>query len=306
MTMKLSTINYHIEEAFKSIIKNSLMAVSSIATIAACVFIIVFSYCVAVNVEYMIENFESSESISAFIDDSVSSEGVNKLRERLLEIPHITGVEYISSKTALESFAAEQESDEARNIISGLDFDTLPRSFIISIDSAQSHADVLSELKSDGIKQMGIYKIRSPQEIMSLIVSMEKIIRIVSISVIIGLVLLSVVIIMNTIRLAVNNRRSEIRIMKYVGATNGFIRLPFIIEGAIIGIIGSVIPPVAGYFGYNALVKTAQESSDIVRAVLVFKEGSEIFPLIMPYTLALGIFIGVFGSVWSIRMHLKA
>ena len=304
--MKLSTINYHIEEALKSLIRNSLMAVSSIATIAACVFIIVFSYCVAVNVEYMVTNFENGESISAFIDDSVSPEGVNVLLEKLMEIPHITDVDYISSKTALETLAANQESEEASSLISGLELDTLPRSFIISVDSAKNHDSVLNELKSDEIKQMGIYKIRSPQEIMNLIVSMEKIVRIVSISVIIGLVLLSIVIIMNTIRLAVNNRKSEIKIMKYIGATNMFIRLPFIIEGAIIGIIGSVIPPVAGYLGYNSLVKMAVESSDIIKTVLVFKEGSEIFPFITPYALALGIFIGVFGSAWSIRIHLKA
>lgn len=158
---------------------------------------------------------------------------------------------------------------------------------------------------SDDYKYKGIEKISHAQKESDILVTLNTMIRIISLVLIIIMCIIAIAIIMNTIKLTVYIRKNEINIMKYVGATDWFIRWPFIIEGIVIGLIGSVIPTAICWIGYNKLIDVANEKAIILQGLIQFKPSSEIFMTILPATLLLGMLLGAFGSISSIRKHLN-
>ena len=137
------------------------------------------------------------------------------------------------------------------------------------------------------------------------LVKVNTIITVIGVLVIAILVVISVVIIVNTIKISVFTRKTEINIMKYVGATDWFIRWPFIIEGVLIGLIGALIPMVIAWPCYAQSVNMIYEYFPIIKNMVTFRQSSEIFSILLPFSLAFGILLGVVGSVTSIRKHLK-
>ena len=158
----------------------------------------------------------------------------------------------------------------------------------------------MENLKSDGIAN-----IKHAQEETNILLSISRIIHVVSAVIILSLALISVIIIMNTIKLAVNSRKDEISIMKYIGATNWFIRWPFIIEGMIIGFIGSLIPILISWPCYDKLVVIIYEKIPVIKKLFEFEPGIFIFSELAPIALALGVMIGIIGSFSSVRKYLN-
>ena len=139
-----------------------------------------------------------------------------------------------------------------------------------------------------------------------MLTSLNNAVRIISVVMILILGLLSVIIIMNTIKLTVNNRRTEIIIMKYVGATEWFIKWPFVIEGILIGLSGALIPIILSWVLYERAVNAIRSSVEIFASMLAFKNGVELFPILIPLALVLGALIGTMGSITSMRRYLSA
>jgi cell division transport system permease protein len=246
---------------------------------------------------------EKTLSIVVYVEDSLDEEQLNTLYKRILEIPHVNGegVRYISHEMAIESFIASMNADP--EMLEGLPRDFLPRSFEIDVENILYRPDVLEELQ--GLQSRGIYKISNQDQYVGLLTSVNNGIRVVSVVVILGLVALSILIIVNTIKLTVNFRRTEITIMKYVGATDWFIRWPFIIEGVLIGILGAAIPLVLSWLSYRNILSVLRENFTSVEEMLNFKTSFEIYSFLIPITLILGAGIGIIGSVTSMRKYLR-
>ena len=303
--MKIRTIKYFIAEAFRGILRNSLMAASSAVTVAACVTIVVVSYCAAANIGHILKHFEETIGVTAFIDDSLSNDNISALYYALVDIPHVKAVDYISRQQALEKFAESMTDEESREIIAGFENDNpLRRSFEITVDDIKNQAAVVERLKSPEMTGLGVAKVNEAQDAAGFLMAAENTIRIVSVCIILVLGLLSVAIITNTIKLTVNSRKNEIMIMKYIGATDGFIKTPFVIEGALIGLIGSALPPIIALFLYDGLIGFIRKS-EFINRVLVFLDGGSIFPFLIPIVLLMGAVIGVIGSLTSIKRHLN-
>ncbi len=299
--MKFRTLKYFIKESFRSLIKNRLMSIASIMTLAVCIFIIVLSYCITVNISYTLEKVESNIGVSAFIEDKLEYDKINILLRKIQEIPHITNIEYIPPEEALERMKEELGDDDG--ILDGYaDDNPLSASFNITIDKAENQKVVVSELEK--LKQYGLRKVNHALTLTDALINLDNAISIISITLIFILCIISIVLISNTIKLAVYIRKVEINIMKYVGATNGFIRWPFIIEGAVIGLIGSVLPIIVCILGYEPIVNKIS-SFPIIEQIIAFKPSNEIFYKIVPLVIIVGIIIGTFGSIFSIRKHLK-
>ncbi len=352
--MKISNIKYYLGSAFESIYKNRLMSVASILTVASCIAIFIFSFCLAINLDSVLENLEKSIAFNVYIDDKVSYEDFNMLYNDLKAIEYVEKVEVVSKEDALK----KMEEKIPSYMLEGLNEDNpLPRTFEVYLDNTKNQAYVLTKvnlLKSEieqkyatlseediqntsentesdntetppvdpDIPQVSeepsaqdVLDNLAPKEMIRIaytdtnrLIVVNNVIRIGSIVIITGMAFLSIVIIMNTIKLTVNSRKREINIMKYVGATDGFIRWPFIIEGVLIGAIGAIIPTVVGWLSYTELLKLINDTVPFIKNIYssgLFKTADEIFFYLSPISIIFGILIGVIGSVSSIRKHLK-
>jgi cell division transport system permease protein len=293
-------MKYFVGQGFRGIWRNRLMSLASIGTIASCLMIVGIFYCIAVNVDYILETLEETAGITVFCtDEEVSEDKIRDLEERIRKIDHIDEVVYISPEEALNK--EKEEWGEYGSLLDGLENDNpLPPSFEITLDDIRYQKEVVAELN-----QLSGIEIRYLEEETKILIGFNNMIRLISLVLILVLGFIGVMLMDNTIRLTVYIRKNEINIMKYIGATNWFIRWPFVIEGIIIGIIGSVLPLVLIWFSYNFITELIYEKNTFIRNVLVFRTPGEIFNVLTPISLIIGIGIGVIGSTISIRRYLK-
>ena len=299
--MRPSTIRYFLKEGFSGLKKNLLMTVASIIAVAACISIMSFSYCVVSNLQYMLDQMEDSIGISVFLKGDLTSEEIENMKTTISGLDHVTNVTYISPADALDQLKEQWGADE--DIFIGLD-DTnnpLSHSFQVELDQIESQDAVLAELQ----KIEGVDKVEYGQSLSEMLMSVSNVFQVAGILVMLVLGVISVMIIINTIRISVMNRRVEINIMKYVGATDWFIRWPFIIEGIIIGLIGAVLPMLVGMPMYSKTVSLFYNHIPFVENFVRFRVVGDVFSFVLPAALIFGILLGVVGSVTSIRKHLQ-
>ncbi len=326
--IKLRTIKYYIEEAFKCLIRNGVMTLAGIMIVASCVFILSASFCVALNLEYVLEQFGASLGFTVIVSDELDDETVDKIRSKIVDIEHVSDVKYKSSHDALVDLSAQFE--DTRGILSGLEQDNpLPRSFEIQVTQPKFQADIIKAIQHIGAEvateinlkveasqpktnenfsppeNKGVLEVKTESNVVDALVAINNGVRIISLFITIALTAISVVIIMNTIKVTMNNRKTEINIMKYVGATDWFIRWPFVIEGILTGTIGALIPLAVCRFGYNKVIEVIFEKVSLLKNLVVFVPVEQVFSVLIPVSLGLGIGIGIFGSVSSIRRYLK-
>ncbi|MBS4960098.1 MAG: permease-like cell division protein FtsX [Clostridiales bacterium] len=298
--MKPSSIRYYFKEGFSSLLRNRLMTVASILTVAACILIITFSYCMISNLNYILEQIENQIGIVVFVEDDISADDLKDLNNKIEKIEHVTEVNYKTPDEALEEL---KEEWNAEGILDGFDHENNPLSnaFEISLDDIENQDAVLKTLEGmDGIRN-----IRNAQTETDILLKLNSGVKIVGGIVILALVAISIVIIMNTIKISVFTRRTEISIMKYVGATDWFIRWPFIIEGILIGIIGALLPLILSWPVYSQAVRMLYTSFPMIRNIVTFRLGIDVFSVLIPICLFAGTGIGVIGSVTSMRKYLK-
>ncbi len=299
--MRFSTIAYYFKEAINSLIRNRLMSLASTATVIACIFMMSFSFCIAANLDYMLTQVSSTIAFPVYLKDDLDPVKAFELLDKVKAIPNVKNVVYISSDDALDNLIKDWGEDAVA--LEGLRAkNPLPRSFEIEVSDPKQQAFVVQEIEK--LKEEGIEEIKLDQDITNIIITLNNSVRVVSLIVIGILIVISVVIIMNTVKITVNSRKTEINIMKYVGATDWFIRWPFVIEGVLIGIVGSIIPILFCMFTYNEAVNYATSVLPINNFVL-FRTDMEIFSFLAPFAIGMGIFMGTLGSVWSLRRHLK-
>ena len=298
--MKFRSIKYFFSEAFSGVIRNRLMSVASIGTVAACIFMIIISYCALTNVNYMLTQIEESIGISIFLEDDADADTVLALNDQLVTMEYVDSVRYISSEEALDEM---KQSWDAEDILSGFDETNNPLtgSFEVNLTDISHQSEVVEKIEQlDGVR-----KIRSSETETEFLVKLSHFLRIFGGVLILALAAISVVIITNTIKLSVFTRRTEISLMKYVGATDWFIRWPFIIEGIIIGIVGASIPIIIAWPLYNKLISIIYEQIPMIHSIVSFRFGIDIFSILLPVALIFGALLGVLGSNISLRKHLN-
>ncbi len=298
--MRPSSIKYYFKEGFTSLLRNRLMTVASIATVAACIFIMSFSYCVVSNLQYVLRQMEDSIGIAVFLNEELTSDDVERISNEIKAIPHVKQVTYTSPDDALTELQDEWSMDGILDGFSG-ENNPLSSSFEISLEGVEYQTDVTKALTAID----GIDNVRDAHTETEILLKVNNVMQITGVLVIAILAVISVVIIMNTIKISVYTRRNEINIMKYVGATDWFIRWPFIIEGMLIGIIGSVIPMLISWPVYSKIVDILYTSLPVIKNMVSFRYSIDIFSVLIPVSIVSGILLGVIGSVTSIRKHLR-
>ena len=296
--MKNSSIGYIIGSAFRGMRKHLMMTTASVSVLIACMIIIGTAYLFSQNVSNFMEQIEQQNEIVAYISDEVPEEDYQSLQEQIKSINGVGETDFITKDEALEDYREELgEEGSYLDAFTGED-NPLRNSFVITITELE-----LFESASDSIASLeGIDHVRDTQEIVNILISLRKVVQVLGFWVMIILGLVSLFIISNTIKIAMFNRKTEINIMKYVGATNWFIRWPFIFEGFFIGVLAAAICFAMQWYVYNYLFTALFEGIGFIKLVPF----SQLYWQIIVIFGVIGVVVGVFGSLTSIRKYLKA
>jgi cell division transport system permease protein len=297
--MKIRTTKYLVAQGFGGIWKNRLMSLASIGTIAACLLIVGIAYSIAANVDYMMKGLEQTLGITVYVDEQMEEMEIEQLEATLNKIAHVQQVQYVSRDEALKRL--KEDIGENIGILEGLENDNpLPASFEITLEDAKYQEDVIKELNKIQRIEVKYFKDEA-----AILVGINNMIRIVSLILISILALIGIMLMANTIKLTVYIRKQEINIMKYIGATDWFIRWPFVMEGILIGLIGAMIPLLLIWFSYNFIIQLLYEKYAIIQNLFKFLGTQEIFAVLFPVSIFIGVGIGIIGSGISIRRYLK-
>lgn len=302
--MKYNIISYFVGEGFKNVFKNKKSTSASL--VIMCLTMFVFGACIILseNINNIMNQLEVQQPMQVFIEKDATQSEIETLGEQIKKIDAVSSIEFVSSEKALE-INAETMKDEGKGVdlLEGWTDDENPfrASYVVRLRDIKESKDVAEQIE----KFNNVGKVQMKDKLMEVLIKISMWLKAVTIGVIIIFVVISTVIIVYTIKLSVYARRREISIMKYVGATNSFIRWPFIVEGIIIGIIAAFIAIIlvgAIYsLAFNKLSVGIGEF-DIPVKLLTF---SEMFKLIMAMYLILGAGIGSIGSIISMRKYLK-
>lgn len=294
--MKIRTMRYFIREAFQSFRRNSFMSIASVATVTLSLFILGIFMIMAANLDYFAENLESQVQISIYLKDDLSQDQIQSVSARLKNLPDVKKITFTNKDQAMD--ALKERMKDQPGILNALEGkNPLPSSYEITFtnpESVKKTARIVADYPEVESTHYG-------QEIIEQLFRITTIIRWGGIALIIFLTLATLFIISNTIRLTVFARRKEIAIMKYVGATNWFIRWPFLLEGLILGFVGGVIADVLLAQFYE-FVTVAVHSS------LAFLPMVSMYPFLYHVSgvlLVISMIIGAIGSTISLKRYMK-
>ncbi len=296
--MKLNRLGYLIKEGFLSIFTHGFMSFACVMVIVACLLIMGIFTVLAYVVDLNIDEFEQKNQILAFVDETLSEGEAREIGKRLEAIDNVKEVEFISRETAMENFIAERSQGNTEDY-SDLTPSVFRNRYVIYLEDLS-----MMDLTDDAVKEVnGIADTSASRELSRWFIAFRNVVTIVSVALIVILFVVSVFIMQNTIKLATFSRREEIGIMKIVGASNSFIRCPFVVEGLILGLLGGVI----AFFALWGIYQLAAEKvlAGMIGSILVIPDFHTImYPILVIY-LVIGFVVGTFGSNIAIRNYLK-
>ena len=297
--MRFNVFSYLIKEGFRSTFKQKKMTSASIIIMCATMFIFGLFFVIGENVNSVVEQLESQQGIQIFIDEDATDEEVESLGNKIKAINGVNKVTFVSKEDALNSMKTTL-GDES--LFEGWDEENpFPASYFVTLTDLSLNEQVQSEI----MKLDSVDEIASENTTINRLRSLGNGIQITTIIILALLIVISIFIISYTIKLTVHARRREISIMKYVGATNSFIRGPFIVEGIIIGVISAIITLVILGLAYNGVMANIGDSVLIQEMGFGLLSFSQMFYLVLTVYLILGVGIGVLGSAISMRKYLK-
>ncbi len=294
--MIFRNLKYFFAQGIKGLISNSLMTLASVGTVVASLVLFGVFLLVGMNLNYIGDQIKEQCEINVFLPREMERDEVRKIGSELSELEFVKEARLYTKEERLHNYKEGKNAGKA-DMIEILDQDNpLRDAYILSLkDVTQSEVVAAAAAKVEGVEEVS-----NSQDLIEKIIFITNTIRHASIFLLIILVIISLFIISNTIKLGMFARRKEINIMKYVGATNWFIRWPFMIEGMIIGVVGSAVASMIIMFGYGSILPAAQSFMDNI----LLLETSEITMTIVLGFIAIGVGIGMAGSAMSIRKHL--
>lgn len=304
--MKIRSIRVCLKQGLQGIWRNRLMVLASVCTVSACLFILGIVYCLVANVQQFADDLDDSLGIIAFLSENVSEESVPALVEQIRGMEGVKEVTYVSADEAWQNFKESMGFDDqlGEDTLAQLDQDNPlanSASLEIYLYEAADQNDFVAQLQT----MPQIRSIRYAAETADVLANLSSMITWGGMALILLLVFIAILLISNTIKLSVFVRRTEIGIMKYIGAKDSFVKIPFIVEGMIIGVLGAVLPAILIYFSYGSIVNFAVQQFGTFTQLIHFISANTILIQLIPIFLAVGIVVGVLGSTLSLRKYLK-
>lgn len=301
--MRISTFFYAIKQGLVNIWKNKMFSLVSIATMTACIFLFGLFYMIVTNFQSMVKDAESGVAVTVLFEPGISDQRIEEIGELIGERVEVSRYEFISAEEAWASFRDIYfDGNEAAAASFGDDNPlTNSASYAIYMNDISMQSTLVTYLESvDGVRE-----VKKSEVVANTLTDFNSLIGYISAGIILVLLGVAVFLISNTITVAISVRREEIGIMKLIGATDYFVRAPFVVEGIVIGLIGAAIPLGILYMLYEKVVFYIADKFTFISNMMQFLSVEEVFNTLVPVALVLGVGIGFIGSRITIRKHLK-
>lgn len=301
IAVRYSIFGYLIGEGFRNVFKNKKSTIASLVIMCATMFVFGIFFAVSQNINHITKTIEEQQGMQVFILNEATPEEKNELKNKIRNNQYVNTIEEKTKADALEEM--KKMFKDKKSLWDTYDGENNPfkDSFVVTLTDLTKAEDVKNEIGTSSI----VSSVEIRTDTINALVKIADGINIITTVILIILIFISIFIITNTIKLTVHARRKEISIMKYVGATNGFIRWPFMVEGMLIGLISVLISLLILSFSYNAVVTQIQQSlinNMINIPLLTF---NELFKTLLIVYLILGIGIGALGSAISMKKYLE-
>ncbi len=297
--MRINTFFYTIKQGIINIFRNKWFSLASIATIGACLFLFGLFYAILVNVQSVVKTAQEGVSVTVLFEEGISSERIEEIGVLIDKRPEVSKKNFISADEAWESFKVDYLGEYADGFTENPLEDSA--SYEIYLNDVSMQPALVSYL--EGVE--GIRTVNRSEITAVTLTGINALIAYVSIGIIVILFAVSIFLISNTVTIGISVRKEEIGIMKYIGATDFFVRSPFVIEGILIGLVGALIPLGIIYVIYNEVLEYIVTKFSMLTKLLSFVPVETIFLNLLPISLILGAGIGFLGSIVTVRKHLK-
>lgn len=297
--MRISTFFYTIGQGFRNIIRNKWFSLASIATIGACLFLFGIFYSILSNFQHIVKTAEEGVSVTVFFNEGTSDTRIAEIGDDIKKRVEVSDVKFVSADEAWASFKADYLGEYADGFTENPLANSAHYEIYLSDVSLQPALVTYLESIED------IRRINKSEITASTLSGVNALVAYVSIGIIGILFAVSIFLISNTVTIGISVRKEEINIMKYIGATDFFVRSPFVIEGILIGLIGSLLPMGIIYFIYNNVIRYVTERFAMLAQLLNFLPVETIFQTLLPVSVIMGVGIGFLGSITTVRKHLR-
>lgn len=301
--MRINTFFYSIGQGFKNIFRNGMFSLASIATMSACIFMFGVFYILIANINVMVQSVEEGVAITVFFDSGVEEQQIlETIKPDIEKRTEVREVVYISAEEAWENFK-DVYFEGNENYAAGFTDNPLEdfANLEVYLNDVSQQTGLVNYIKNIE----GVREVKQSQAVADTLTQFNKIVSLVSSGIILILLCVAVFLINNTVSVGISVRKEEIGIMKLIGATDFLVRFPFVVEGIVIGLVGAAIPLGLLFVLYDKIVIYVAETFSFVGAFMDFVKPQVLFQGLVPVALVLGVGIGFFGSVWTIRKHLK-
>lgn len=298
----ISVFFYSVKQGLKSMKKNRMFTLASIGTMAACLFLFGMFYFIVSNFNHMVKEVETSVGVTVFFEEGISQEQIDSIGEAIKAREEVDHMEFISAEKAWDEFVKENFKDNPDLVKSFGTDNPLKDSaswqvFIKDISAQEAVAAYIETIE-------GVRLVKRSDDTAKGLENANKLISYISIAIILILLAVSIFLINSTISTGITVRRAEIGIMRLMGASDFFIRAPFIVEGVVIGIIGASVPLVILIISYDSIINYINNKFNLISNWLTFLEAAQIFRILIPVCLLIGIGVGFLGSFFTVRKHL--
>lgn len=294
--MKLNNIGYLLKEGFRGIFLHGFMSFAAVCVTVACLVIVGSFSALAYNLDEMVKELNQTSEILVYIDSDLSDAEARSIGTKINLLDNVRQATFVSREEALEDFIADHDGDSA---FSGVQASDLRHRYVVTLEDNTKMEQTDAQLK----QLPGVAKTNAAYELAKGFSTIQDVLHMVSAAIIAVLLVVSLLIISNTVKLAMYDRKDEIAIMKMVGATNGFIRLPFVVEGFTLGMMGAILAFGLEWVGYDALIqKIAAVDALQLFNFVSFQE--LLIPMVVVFAAA-GMFVGIVGSWTSIRKFMN-
>lgn len=297
--MRFSTFIYTLKQGIVNIFRNKWYSLASIATISACLFMFGIFYSIVANFQYIVKETQSNVAVTIFFDEDISEERIAEIGSLVEARTEVDHVHFVSAEEAWEGFKQDYLGEYA----DGFTENPLENSsnYEIYLNDVSMQSTLVSYLESlDGVRL-----INKSDQMASALGGINNLVGYVAGGIIVILLLVSIFLIGNTVTIGISVRKEEINIMKYIGATDFFVRFPFVIEGMLIGAVGSLVPLGIVYLVYNNVVSYVLNRYTMLQMFLKFLTVDQIFKTLIPVSVCIGVGIGFIGSIMAVRKHIR-
>ena len=300
--MKISSMNYLFKQGMKNIWTNRIMSVASFCILMVSLLLIGFTTLFIANINSFVDSIENKNEVIIFLEDGMEDVDIEQIGVKLNNMENVSEVVFYSKEEAFEEIKLGIENSEELFSYVGEE-SPLPDSYRIKVEDIEKMGATLMDVN----RLKGIDSINAPNDFATILTDLRRVISIISVVILAALIVVSLVIISNAERASVEIRKREIAIMKYVGATNTFIKVPFFVEGMTIGVLAGAVASVITIFGYRELAAMLSSEANMLTAMgitgLILPE-DVIWKIILGYVIV-GALLSASGTVMSTRKHLK-